>query len=77
MLDDLSLLTGATIINEDLGDDLDLVKVEHLGSCLKSITTYEETIIQVEDQSDEVKNTIQSLKEELLKKNPAEKIIKL
>jgi chaperonin GroEL len=77
MLDDLSLLTGATIINEDLGDDLDLVKVEHLGSCLKSITTHEETIIQVEDQSDEVKNTIQSLKEELLKKNTAEKIIKL
>jgi len=77
MLDDLSLLTGATIINEDLGDDLDLVKVEHLGSCLKSITTHEETIIQVEDQSDEVKNTIKSLKEELLKKNPAEKIIKL
>ena len=36
ILDDLSLLTGATIINEDLGDDLDLIQVEHLGSCLKS-----------------------------------------
>ena len=32
LLDDLSLLTGATIINEDLGDDLDLIKVEYLGT---------------------------------------------
>jgi chaperonin GroEL len=38
ILDDLSLLTGATIINEDLGDDLDLIQIEHLGSCLKSVT---------------------------------------
>ena len=34
-LDDLSLLTGATIINEDLGDDIDLIGPEHLGECLK------------------------------------------
>jgi len=36
MLSDLSLLTGATIINEDLGDDMDLIQPEHLGTCLKS-----------------------------------------
>jgi chaperonin GroEL len=77
MLDDLSLLTGATIINEDLGDDLDLVKVEHLGSCLKSITTHDETIIQIEDQSEEVKNTIEKLKKDLLQKNTADKTIRL
>jgi len=39
VLDDLALLTNATIINEDLGDDLDLIKVEYLGTCIKSITT--------------------------------------
>jgi chaperonin GroEL len=47
VLDDLALLTGATIINEDLGDDMDLIQVEHLGSCLRSITTHEETILKV------------------------------
>ena len=31
-------LTGATIINEDLGDDIDLIEPEHLGECLKSVT---------------------------------------
>ena len=29
VFDDLALLTGATIINEDLGDDLDLIKIEY------------------------------------------------
>lgn len=36
-LDDLSLLTGATIVNEDLGDDMDLIQIEYLGTCLKAL----------------------------------------
>ena len=77
MLDDLSLLTGATIINEDLGDDLDLVKVEHLGACAKSITTNTETIIQVNSESEEIKKVIDQIKKQLLEKNSANEIIKL
>jgi len=77
MLSDLSLLTGATIINEDLGDDMDLIQPEHLGSCLKSITTYEQTILQVEDQSQEVLDIISDIKEKLVtEKNPNE-LVKL
>ena len=49
VLEDLSFLTGATIINEDLGDDMDMIQVEHLGSCLKSVTSQVETILQVEE----------------------------
>ena len=45
-LDDLALLTKATIINEDLGDDMDLITEEHLGSCAKAVSTTIETIIQ-------------------------------
>ena len=77
MLDDLSLLTGATIINEDLGDDLDLVKIEHLGACAKSITTNTETIIQVNSESEEIKKVIDQIKKQLLEKNSANEIIKL
>jgi len=76
-LDDLSLLTGATIIDEDLGDDLDLIKIEHLGSCSKSITTQEETIIQVSKQSKDVKKVIKSIKDKLLQKNTANEVVKL
>ncbi len=34
-LEDLSILTGAKIISEELGDDLDLIKPDVLGSALK------------------------------------------
>ena len=77
LLDDLSLLTGATIINEDLGDDLDLIKVEYLGKCVKSITTENETILQVKDTSDEVKEVIHEIKNKLNKKNTANEVVKL
>ena len=73
ILNDLSMLTGATIINEDLGDDMDLIQPEHLGACLKSITTHEETILQVGDQSNEVLDVISELKQKLVvEKNPNE-----
>ena len=76
-LDDLSLLTGATIINEDLGDDMDLIQVEYLGSCLKTVTSHSETIIQVKETSKEVEEVINSIKEKLKQDNPSHEVIKL
>jgi chaperonin GroEL len=74
-LDDLALLTGATIINEDLGDDMDLITPEHLGSCIKSVTTDTETIIQVGEYSQEVIDLIDTVKKQLeVAKAPAEVI---
>ena len=77
MLQDLSLLTGATIINEDLGDDMDMIKPEHLGSCVKSITSHEDTILQVDGVSEEVASVIKELKEQLLKEKNPNKLVKL
>jgi len=77
MLTDLSMLTGATVINEDLGDDLDLIKPEFLGTCLKSITTDEETILQIEQPSEEIKKTIKKIKKDLSKNKPPAEIIRL
>jgi len=77
VLDDLSMLTGATIINEDLGDDLDLIQIEHLGSCVKSTTNENETIIQIKETPDQVKNIIKDIKAKLLEKNSSANIIKL
>ena len=54
-LDDLALLTGATIINEDLGDDIDLIGPEHLGEIQKSVTNQVETILHVGEVCDELK----------------------
>jgi len=77
MLQDLSLLTNATIINEDLGDDMDMIQPEHLGQCVKSITSHEDTILQVDGVSEEVASVIKELKEQLLKEKNPNKLVKL
>ena len=65
-LNDLCAVTGATLINEDLGDDMDLIQPEHLGECLKSITNQQETILKV-DLSDKtvVEETLEMLYKQL------------
>ena len=77
IFDDLALLTGATLINEDLGDDMDLIQPEHLGTCIKSITSHEETILHVQESTEEILKIIDSVKEELKKNNPPHTVIKL
>ncbi len=77
MLQDLSLLTGATIINEDLGDDMDLIKIDHLGSCLKSVTSHEDTVLQIEHFNNEVISVIDNIKQELIQEKNPNKVIRL
>ncbi len=62
-LEDLSMLTGAKVVSEDLGDDLDLISLDYLGKCSKSTSTSTKTIIQVEEKSSEVLDLINSLEE--------------
>jgi len=64
-LEDLALLTGATVINEDLGDDIDLIGEEHLGEIKKSISTEAETILHIGESSDEVNKLIKEIKAKL------------
>jgi len=77
VLDDLSLLTGATIINEDLGDDMDMIQVEHLGSCLKSVTSHDETVLQIKESSEQVKDIIELIKQQLTESKLPHETIKL
>ena len=64
-LDDLALMTGATVINEDLGDDMDLIQPEHLGTCIKAVSTETETIIQIEETPGEVDDVIKRIKNQI------------
>jgi len=77
MLQDLSLLTGATIINEDLGDDMDMIQPEHLGTCIKSVTSHEDTVLQVEQPSEEILSVIKELKQQVLEEKNPNKVVKL
>jgi chaperonin GroEL len=77
MLQDLSLLTGATIINEDLGDDMEMIQPEHLGGCVKSVTSHEDTILQVEESPQQVIEVIDEIKSKLSSEKNPNKLIKL
>jgi chaperonin GroEL len=77
IFDDLALLTGATLINEDLGDDLDLIDPLMLGACFKSITNHEETILHVGEPTEEVLDIITDIKKSLSENNNSATIIKL
>jgi len=61
-LNDLALMTGATVINEDLGDDMDLIDTIHLGRCAKVVSNKYDTIIQVDETPAEVEELIKSIK---------------
>jgi len=73
----LALLTGAIIINEDLGDDMDMFSEEVFGTCIKSITNHEETVLHVGTTTEEVLNIIEDIKAKLLENNSAGNVVKL
>jgi len=50
-LEDLSILTGSTVINEELGDDLDLITPEHLGEVEFCVTDDKNTTITLDGPS--------------------------
>ena len=64
-LDDLALLTGATVINEDLGDVIDLIDTSYLGECIKVVSNREETIIQIKETPLKVKELIKTINKQI------------
>ena len=65
ILEDFAALTGAKVINEELGDDMDLIESGYLGTCLKVTTDNEETILQTEGINDDVEDLIKKIKNQL------------
>ena len=64
-IEDLAILTGATVLNEELGDDLDLMKPEHLGEAEFSITDDKNTVLTLEGMTDGIENRIDELNKKL------------
>jgi chaperonin GroEL len=76
-LEDLALLTGAKVINEDLGDDMDLISPDFLGTCVKAVTNDSETIIQVNQNKEEIDEIIVKLKKQIEKEKAPGEVIRL
>jgi chaperonin GroEL len=51
-LEDLSAITGAKLISDELGDDIDAISIEALGEAVKAVTDGKSTIITVQDTNE-------------------------
>ena len=63
--EDLAILTGATVLNEELGDDLDLMKPEHLGEADFAVTDDKNTVLTLEGMTQDIENRIDELNKHL------------
>lgn len=71
MLEDLAILTGAKVINEELGDDMDLIDESYLGEAKKSVTYEGNTVITTGEQTEEIKERILVIENQIKEeKNP-------
>ena len=64
--EDLAILTGATVLNEELGDDLDLMKPEHLGEAKFAVTDDRNTVLTLEGMTEGIEGRIDELNKHLL-----------
>jgi chaperonin GroEL len=69
---DLAFLVGAKIINEQLGDDLDLIDIDSLGEAHTAITDDKNTVLTIDPPEDQMEERIESIKKTIDKweKNP-------
>tara|TARA_R110000824_G_scaffold152306_1_gene323500 strand:+ start:155 stop:1720 length:1566 start_codon:yes stop_codon:yes gene_type:complete len=58
---DLAILTNATVINEELGDDLDGISLDILGEAVKTVTNSKHTVITTVDGIVDVKDRIEEV----------------
>lgn len=61
-IEDLAIITGAKVMNEELGDDLELIQPDCLGEVVKSVTDDKNTVLTVDMSNKKVKERIKSVK---------------
>ena len=71
-IEDLAFLVGAKVINEELGDDLDLITVDCLGEAYTAVTDDKTTVLTIDTPEDEIEERVESIKKTIDKweKNP-------
>ena len=69
--EDLAILTGAKVINEELGDDLDLIGPDILGEAIKAVTDDKNTVLTIKDQGPVLNERIELVEDKIKdEKNP-------
>ncbi|EGS35503.1 MULTISPECIES: chaperonin GroEL [Megasphaera] len=66
MLEDIAILTGATVITEDVGRKLDSVTMEDLGTARQiRVTKDETTIVEGHGNAEEIKNRVAQIRTQI------------
>ena len=76
-LDDIAAVTGATHINEEFGDDIDLITPDMLGECEKAVSDNKSTVLKVKSIPDAAKERIKAIEDQLNSNTPSLKTEKL
>ena len=76
-LDDIAAVTGATHINEEYGDDIDLITPDMLGQCDKAVSDNKSTVLKVSSMPEEAKERIKTIEDQLNSDTPSLKTEKL
>ena len=76
-LDDIAAVTGATHINEEFGDDIDLITPDMLGECERAVSDNKSTVLKISSISEEAKERIKSIEDQLNSDTPSLKTEKL
>ena len=66
-IEDLAILTGAKVINEELGDDLDLIDIDVLGEVVKSVTDDKSTVLQIKELNQDLGERIKDVEGKIAK----------
>jgi len=66
-IEDLAILTGATVVNEELGDDLDLIDPDVLGEAIKSVTDAKNTTLQIKEATGDLSDRIAEVERKIEK----------
>lgn len=71
-MEEIAAITGATIVDEKLGDDAELIDLDFLGRCEKSTTSNGETLIKLTEEAESEVNSLVEAAEAKLRdtKNP-------
>ena len=75
-IEDLAILTGATVVNEELGDDLDLISPDVLGEAIKSVTDAKNTTLQINEITEEISERIADVERKIERINHHTKELK-
>jgi len=64
-IEDIAAITGATVMNEELGDDLDMIQPGVLGRALKAVTDNNSTVITIDEMPEEASKRVATVQKKI------------